>query len=203
MLLNRFETVMMNNPVRAALQRHVEARMLTHMGGNVRGKRCLEVGCGRGRGAEIIFDVFGAAEVDAFDLDPKMVALARARLASRGRSVRLWQGSVTRIEADDSSYDAVFDFGIIHHVPDWRAALSEIHRVLKPGGRFYCEEVLDRFILHPVWRRVLDHPMHDRFDRKRFGAALQQAGFTLQASRELWRYFAWFVADKPLDRVAC
>ena len=36
----------------------------------------------------------------------------------------------------------MFDFGIIHHVPQWRRALAEVARVLKPGGRFYAEEVL-------------------------------------------------------------
>ena len=39
------------------------------------------------------------------------------------------------IEAAAATYDAVVDFGIIHHIPHWRAALAEIFRVLKPGGR--------------------------------------------------------------------
>ncbi|MBI5529080.1 MAG: class I SAM-dependent methyltransferase [Deltaproteobacteria bacterium] len=60
-------------------------------------------------------------------------------------------GDVTAIRADDETYDAVFDFGIIHHVPDWRAALREIRRVLKPGGRLFAEEVHERFISHPAF----------------------------------------------------
>jgi len=35
----------------------------------------------------------------------------------------------------------VFDFAILHHVEDWRAALADIARVLRPGGRFSFEEV--------------------------------------------------------------
>ncbi len=196
-LLNRVEKAMMNNPVRAALQRHLEARLLANLGGTARGKRCLEVGCGRGRGIDIIFDDFGAAEVDAFDLDADMIELARAHLARRGRKARLWVGSVTEIDAPNASYDAVFDFGIIHHVPAWRDALTEIHRVLKPGGRFYCEEVLDRFILHPLWRRVLEHPLEDRFDQQGFESALRDAGFLLRRGVGLFQHFAWFIADKP------
>ena len=136
MLLNRVEKAMMNNPVRAAFQRRLEGRMLFEMGGPMRGGLALEVGCGRGVGTQIILDRFKAERVHAFDLDPDMVDLARRRLRKHGDAVRLWAGTVTQIDAPDDTYDAVFDFGIIHHVPDWRSALTEIHRVLKPGGRF-------------------------------------------------------------------
>lgn len=197
MLLNRNETLMMNNPVRAAIQRRFEAGQLLRMGGRVPHARALEVGCGRGVGVGIILDVFGAERVDAFDLDPRMVALAQARLRPRGDRVHLSVGDVTSIAAADATYDAVFDFGIIHHVPDWDAALREVHRVLKPGGRFFSEEVLDRFILHPVWRRLLEHPLENRFNGPGFARGLETAGFSVVATTEMWGWFGWFVADKP------
>jgi ubiquinone/menaquinone biosynthesis C-methylase UbiE len=197
MLLNRVEKALMNNPIRSALQRHVEARWLLDMGGGVRGGTALEVGCGRGVGTRLILDAFGAGRVDAFDLDPHMVELARERLAHEPSRVRLWVGDAARIEAPDATYDAVFDFAIIHHVPDWRAALREVYRVLKPGGRFYMEEVLRAFILHPVVRRVLEHPLEDRFDHAGLLDALQQQGFRVVASRELAGSFGFYVADKP------
>src|SRR5580692_8107108 len=130
MLLNAVEKALMNNPVRAELQRRFEATRLLKLGGPVAGGRALEVGCGRGVGVEIILDVFGAGSVDAFDLDPDMVARARARHASRGSRVRLWVGDAEQIQAEDATYDAVFDFAIIHHVPAWRNALREVARVL-------------------------------------------------------------------------
>jgi ubiquinone/menaquinone biosynthesis C-methylase UbiE len=202
MLLNAVEKALMNNPVRAAVQRRFEARRLFDLGGSVVGGRVLEIGCGRGVGIDIILSRFGAGSVDAFDLDPDMVARARARHAARGREVRLWVGDAEKIRAGDGTYDAVFDFGIIHHVPAWRNALREVARVLKPGGRLYAEEVLARFIHHPVWRRVLDHPMEDRFDRRGFEAGLVQAGLTVLGSNQLLGSFAWFVADKPREAVA-
>jgi ubiquinone/menaquinone biosynthesis C-methylase UbiE len=197
MLLNRVEKAMMNNAVRAAVQRHFEAARLLAMGGAMRGGSALEVGCGRGVGTGLILDMFGAGRVDAFDLDPSMVDLARTRLAPAGDRVRLWVGDVTAIPAEDEAYDAVFDFGIIHHVPVWRDALREIRRVLKPGGRLYAEEVLAHFILSPIWRRVLDHPLEDRFDHDAFRGALIDLGFEIVATRSLFGDFAWFVADRP------
>jgi ubiquinone/menaquinone biosynthesis C-methylase UbiE len=199
MLLNRFEFALMNNPVRAAIQRRFEAERLLRMGGCMRGGRALELGCGRGVGTELILDRFGADSVDAFDLDSRMVALARRRLARRGSRVRLWVGDASAISAPDARYDAVFDFGILHHVPDWRRALAEVQRVLAPGGQLYSEEVLRRFIVHPITRRLLEHPSRDRFDAAGFARELEAAGLEPFAVEELWGAFAWFAARKPAD----
>ncbi len=113
MILNRLEYFLMNNPPRAAIQRHFEARRLLRMGGPVSGGHALEVGCGRGIGTELILAKFGAGSVDAFDLNPKIVERARGRLAPRGSKIRIWVGDASRICAPDETYDAVFDFGII------------------------------------------------------------------------------------------
>lgn len=186
----------MNNSVRAALQRRFELPRLLAMGGPLPGGRVLEVGCGRGVGTELLLGTRGVERVDAFDLDPDMVRLAERRVRAHGTRVRLWTGDVTAIDAPDGAYDAVFDFGIIHHVPAWRTAIAEVHRVLRPGGRVYAEEVLDRFILHPLWRRVLEHPLDDRFDADGFARALTAHGFEHVRSRVLLGSFGWFVGSK-------
>jgi ubiquinone/menaquinone biosynthesis C-methylase UbiE len=196
MLLNRVEKAMMNNPIRAAVQRRIEGALLERLGGPLPGPRVLEIGCGRGVGVEVLLDRFGAERVDGFDLDPEMVELARRRLVDRGARARLWVGDAGAIDAPDATYDAVFDFGIIHHIPDWRSAVREVHRVLRPGGRFYAEEVLDRFIAHLLWRRLLDHPAEDRFDQAKFADALRGAGFEVRATRGAIGWFGWFVAEK-------
>jgi hypothetical protein len=68
----------MNNPVRAAHQHHREAAWIRRLAaGALTGQHVLEVGCGRGVGAEIILDRLGAAAGIAFDLDESMVELAR------------------------------------------------------------------------------------------------------------------------------
>ena len=196
MRLNRVEFALMNNPVRAAIQRRIEARRLLEMGGVMRGGTALEIGCGRGVGVEIILDLFGAERVDAFDLDPRMIDRARGRLRDRGTRVRLWTGDATSVPADSGTYDAVFDFGIIHHVPGWRDAVAEVGRVLRPRGRFYAEEVFGKFISRRFVKRLLEHPEHDRFGHDQFCAALTGAGLELIASSQLWGAGGWFIAEK-------
>lgn len=73
--------------------------------------------------------------------------------------------------ATDASYDAVFDFGIIHHVTNWRDAVAEVTRVL-PGGRVYYLEVTAAALARPSYRRLLDHPTEDRFTAGQFLAEL-------------------------------
>ena len=197
MILNFFERLFILSPVRPFLQRHLEAKQLLEMGGVMNGGQALEIGCGPGGGINLIYDVFGASTVDAFDLDPRMMARGQRRHYQGYKSPHLWAGNARAIPVKDDYYDAVFNFGVIHHVVDWRAVLTEILRVMKPGGRFYCEEILDYYITHPIWGRLMTHPQEDRFDRAMFVQALHQSGFVVRDARELGNVYLWVIADKP------
>lgn len=197
MILNRIEKLLVSNPARGFIQRHLETRRLLNMGGPMNGGKALEIGCGPGFGVKIILDSFGADEVDAFDLDPDMVAMAGRRLKRHGRKANFRTGDAANIDAGDNTYDAVFDFFVIHHVPNWRDAVKEVYRVLKPGGRFYAGEILERLITNPIAKRLLEHPQHDRFSHSQFIDTLTETGFTVKANKRLLQWAGWYIADKP------
>jgi SAM-dependent methyltransferase len=174
--MNRVETAVVNSPPRRWLQRY-EARLLHRLGGPVAAGRVLELGCGRGYGTRLILDRFGA--------DPAMVARARRRLAPLRNRVRVMQGSATDLRAaldpdgsgtggESDGYDAVFDFAIVHHVPDWRNAIAEVVRVLKPGGRFNFDKVTAAALATRGYRRLFEHPTEDRFTGAEFVAELER-----------------------------
>jgi len=185
--LNRIEKALMNNPVRSLVQRRHEARLLERLGGRVEGARVLEVGCGRGVGTEIIFERFGAGEVHAFDLDPDMVEKARRRLAHYPpHRLKLYVGDAAAIEEEGESFDAVFDFAIIHHVPEWERAVQEVARVLKPGGRFFFEEVTTHALDRWFYRTFLEHPTENRFSAAEFVAEVERQGISVAGNTTEW-----------------
>jgi ubiquinone/menaquinone biosynthesis C-methylase UbiE len=187
MKMNSIEKALMNNPVRAMLQRRYEAPRMERFGGRTEGLRVLEIGCGRGVGTEIIFDRFRASEVHAFDLDPEMVALARKRLSAYGpERLRLYVGDAIAIAEEDASFDAVFDFGILHHVKEWKAAVAEVARVLKAGGRFYFEEVTSKALNRWVYRTFLEHPIANRFSAEELVAELERQGIAVGNNSVEW-----------------
>ena len=180
MKLNRIEKTLMNNPVRAAIQRRFEAPLLERLGGRMDGQRVLEVGCGRGVGTQLLFDRFGAGEVHAFDLDPGMIAQAQRRLdAYPADRLELYVADATAIPEPNESFDAVIDFGILHHIPDWPAAVAEVARVLRSGGRFYFEEVTRQALDRWFYRTFLEHPADNRFTAEEFVSTLERHGIHL------------------------
>lgn len=194
MKLNTVEKALMNNPVRAALQRRYEGALLQRLGGTVEGKRVLEIGCGRGVGTEIIFERFGAHEVHAFDLDADMIEQARNRLSLYPSDrLKLYVDDATEIDEPDHSFDAVFDFAIIHHIPNWKDAVSEVARVLKPGGQFFFEEVTSYALGRWFYRRFLKHPTSEHwFSKELFVSELDQQGIIV-GDKLVERFFGDFI----------
>ncbi len=193
MKLNVVEKALMNNPLRSLIQRRYEARLFERLGGRTEGETVLEIGCGRGVGTEIIFERFGAKKVHAFDLDPEMVKLARRRLSAYWEDrLTLTVGDAAAMEADDASFDAVFDFGIIHHVPDWQRAVAEVARVLRPGGKFFFEEVTKQALDRTVYRTLFAHPAENRFGRDEFIGELEGRGIAV-GNNVVERFFGDFI----------
>jgi SAM-dependent methyltransferase len=107
-----------------------DARALTlEAVAEARPRHVLEVGCGPGWASAWIQDELGA-EVVALDQSERMVELAR----ERGVEARV--GDVTALPFEDASFDTALAAWMLYHVADLDLALSELARVLRPGGRF-------------------------------------------------------------------
>jgi SAM-dependent methyltransferase len=180
MLMNWPERVWIYSPVRVMFL-WLHARKWRRLAGPPpEHASALEIGCGTGRGARILIDVMGFDKVYAFDLDEKCIERAIKGTPDRLRGrISFFVGDAQDFSFADSAFDAVVNYGIIHHVLDWRRCISEIGRVLKPGGLFYFEEIYPPLYANALLGRVVRHPKQDRFDGPQFIGALRANGMDL------------------------
>jgi ubiquinone/menaquinone biosynthesis C-methylase UbiE/NAD(P)-dependent dehydrogenase (short-subunit alcohol dehydrogenase family)/acyl carrier protein len=110
------------------------------IGGNdLRGRRVLDVGCGRGGTVALLADRF-EAQATGVDLSPEAIAFCRR--AHRLPAVRFEVGDSEHLPFEDASFDAVTNIESSHTYPNLRAFLAEVKRVLATGGIFLYTDLL-------------------------------------------------------------
>jgi SAM-dependent methyltransferase len=95
------------------------------------GERILDLGCGDGQLTTRL--AAAGATVIGVDASAPMVEAARAR------GIDAVVGNAEQLPFADAAFDAVFSNAALHWVRDQDAMLAEVHRVLRPGGRFVAE----------------------------------------------------------------
>jgi ubiquinone/menaquinone biosynthesis C-methylase UbiE len=196
--MSTFERWLVKSPFRVWLQRR-EIRAFARWAALPPGASVLDMGCGTGVSTALILDTLRPQRLAAFDFDPSMVALARRRLARRlhEHDLDLTVADATRMPYEDRLFDAVFESGVVHHIPDWRAALREVGRVLKPGGRF-CFAEPSRGRLSRGLYRILPHAVESMFGPDEWRSALAEAG--LEVEEPLRRLPLWDICGVATKR---
>ena len=115
-----------------------------------RGAPVLEVGCGMGCMA--MNWARQGARVTAVDLNPVAVEQTRRRFTVFELEGDIREADARRLPFDDNAFDYAYSWGVLHHSPDLRASLAELHRVVKPGGGvgvmlYNRESLLFRFLI--------------------------------------------------------
>lgn len=100
------------------------------------GERVLDIGCGPGFMMRDLADAVGPqGRVDGIDVSEPMCELARVRLSNAAAPIGLRLGGAEELPYADGCFDAVVLSQVLLYVHDVPRALSEVRRVLKPGGR--------------------------------------------------------------------
>jgi ubiquinone/menaquinone biosynthesis C-methylase UbiE len=101
------------------------------------GKRCLDAGCGNGRGS-IIMSSGGAASIDCLDISPTNIASTENQLKSFGfDNFETHLSSIENLPFPDDTFDFVWCNGVIMHAAEPDACLKELIRVTKRGGKIW------------------------------------------------------------------
>ncbi len=124
------------------------------------GQHVLDVGCGMGlMTQDLALAVGTSGRVIGVDNSEPMLKLARKRCHDLPQ-VKLRAGSVDKLADEDNSYDAAVCAQLLLYLDDVPEVLSELHRVLKPGGRIAVVET--------DWRHVLFNTHDDQFTQRLF-----------------------------------
>jgi ubiquinone/menaquinone biosynthesis C-methylase UbiE len=98
-------------------------------------KQVLEIGCGIGTAAQSFIE--NGAIYTGIDLSDKSIDIAKKRLEVFGLSGNLFQANIEELSnVNDTKFDLVYSFGVLHHTPDIKKSISNIYQMLKPGGEF-------------------------------------------------------------------
>jgi SAM-dependent methyltransferase len=134
-----------NNLVNAFYERPA----MLALAGEVTGRRILDAGCGAGPLTAALRD--RGAAVTGIDSSVAMLALARQRL---GEDVPLELVDLRdRLPFGDETFDDVVASLVLHYLQDWGPTLTELRRVLKPGGRLIVS------VEHPIIAYMIQEPL--------------------------------------------
>lgn len=181
------------------------------MGTLVAGPRVLDLGVGPGVSAiEMARAVPGAAFV-GLDVSAAMLARARRHAARGGVRLDLVRGDALRLPFPDASFDAAAGHSLLYLLADPEAALGEIRRVVRPGGRVaFLEPRAEagdlrgaiaedpRFgVAMALWR--LMSRLHRRWSEAGLRALLERAGFSEARAWPALRGFGVMAAARRVD----
>jgi ubiquinone/menaquinone biosynthesis C-methylase UbiE len=141
------------------------------------GHQVLEVGCGSGDDARRLAELVApSGRVVGVDFSQMMVDEARSRAEGSGLPVEFHQGDACHLDLPDAAFDAVRCERMLLHVPEPAAAVAEMVRVVKPGGRVVIfDGDLDTVVVdHPdlaMTRRIV-HAIADKMTNGCIGRQL-------------------------------
>lgn len=129
------------------------------------------------------------------DLTPRAVEWTRTRMDAYGLQSQLHIADAENLPFDEASFSFVYSWGVLHHSPDTEAAVSEVLRVLKPGGRarimIYHYHSIVGYLLWARYALMRGKPR--RSLREIYAAHLESPGtkaFTVDEARDLFRGFS-------------
>lgn len=167
-----------------------EERLYRHIKWPEQTRKILEPGCGVGAQTEILLRRFPKMQIACVDRSTAQLKKAKARVQKLGESKRVafFEATGEALPFADESFDGAFICFVLEHISDPVPFLTEVRRVLRPGGVLYCTEVLNAsFFFHPYapatlkyWFEFNDQQWNmggDPFCGAKLGNYLQAAGY--------------------------
>ena len=127
----------------------------------------LDYGCGIGSSLKKVIE-FNPKKITGIDISDVSIQKAKKTIKATNSNINLLVDNCEKTKFDDNTFDIVYGTGILHHL-NIEICLKEIHRILKPGGKFLFIEPLGTNPLINFYRRftpksrsIDEHPLIEK-----------------------------------------
>jgi SAM-dependent methyltransferase len=144
LVLEGLERTVVHKRLRAAVGLRWELPRLLNGVAIPAGSRCLEIGTGMGWGTLGLLQHYASIVAVATEYDGSVLPMTRSYIqhAAPGAHVAFCQANAKAFPFPDQTFDIVLALYVLHHVAGYRAAINDIGRVTRPGGRFLFIDVI-------------------------------------------------------------
>jgi len=158
------------------------------------GRDVLEIGVGMGAD-HVEWAKARPRSLTGIDLTDRAITFTSRHLALHGLASRIETADAENLPFADASFDIVYSWGVLHHTPDTKKAIGEVHRVLRPGGRakvmIYHRRALTGYMLWTRYGLLAGRPLRGLDDV--YAHHLESPGtkaYSVAEAREMFRPFA-------------
>jgi ubiquinone/menaquinone biosynthesis C-methylase UbiE len=132
------------------------------------------------------------------DISPEMLNASQVHAVMHGLPIELLHGTGSRLPIPDESVDLLFCHQTFHHLVDQEGAISDFHRVLKPGGLLLFAESTRAYIHSWMIRLLFRHPMEVQKSAPEYLSLVRAAGFEVHSDSVSYPYLWWSRGDLGL-----
>lgn len=137
--MNQFEKIFVNSRIQYYLHKWFWFGSIVKRLPSTLYQNILEIGTGVGFTAELLAEKYPNAHILATDFDDDSIETAKSRRHSP--NIVFQQEDATRLSFTDNLFDTAFSILTLHHIHDYRQAISELTRVVKQGGDVYIMDI--------------------------------------------------------------
>ncbi len=158
-------------------------------------RHIVDAGSGPGVSLPILDRLYSPESITGMDINPKEVVRSRAQAKNCRARMEVRRGDATAIDLPDGSVDMVLCHQLLHHVVQQEKVLSELYRVLAPGGTLLVAESCRDFIHSTPVQLFFRHPNEVQRTAAEYQQLVRAAGFNFGPEHVITSTPFWSLTD--------
>ncbi len=162
------------------LPMHRNLRVVLNLAKKIpKNSRILDWGCGYGDSSYMLKYIRPDLDITSYDV---LSSSPWEVLSEKEKLHKITDNNEEKLPFEEEYFDAMIGIGVLEHVKNQKASLSEIYRILKSQGKFYIFLYPNKLSYTERFQKMIGHPCHDKpLSMKELGKILIHSGFSIEA----------------------